>query len=153
MLFSSITLFRENADLMKLSLHRSLFSLLSSGTWSNKYLHHALLPVSNKQEYSQPEKRGSAQGPWEPGALQLQKWKIPSTLTEFQPVVHEASRGSGNTARRWRWQAPLLMKRACLLQLTWEDSKPQSCNPKTKVLTATPLISTAAQVNFGKARD
>lgn len=62
MLFSSITLFRENADSMKLSLHRSLFSLLSSGTWSNKYLHHALLPVSNKQEYSQSEKTRQCSG-------------------------------------------------------------------------------------------
>lgn len=62
MLLNSITLFRENADSMKLSLHQSLFSLLSSGTWSNKYLHHALLPVSNEQEYSQTEKRGMCSG-------------------------------------------------------------------------------------------
>lgn len=68
--------------------------------------------------------------------------------------------GCGSQSQQREWQHsknikitnPMVMKEVCLLQLTREDHKTQSCNPKTNMLTATTLILTAAQSDFWRGR-
>jgi len=143
----------KNAGLMKLSLYQLYhghFSPSPGQEPSQTLVIHWSSPFGINRSFHRCKNEVCAQGPWKQVTLRSEKPAFPSASTMLQPRARRASRGSGNTARIFRLQMRELV---CLLQLKREGSETQSRNAKTNVLTATLLISTAAQAVFRKARN